>query len=53
MINKDQLIKELEKEVEIEKVNYNFLEENDYVKRGISLGRVNGLLTAINIILTR
>lgn len=48
-----QLVKELEKEVEIEKVKYNFLEESDYVKRGIALGRINGLLTAINVILTK
>lgn len=50
---KTQLVQELEKEVELEKIKYSLLKEDDFALRGISLGRINGLLTAINVILTK
>ena len=45
-MNKKQLIKNLEKEIEQEKKELELVDSNDYVKQGIIAGRINGLLRA-------
>lgn len=43
---KQKILEKLQKEIDKENSKYATLTEKDYVGRGISLGRVNGLLTA-------
>ena len=48
--DRQNILDRIKKEIDIQNINYNSLKDNDYVSRGICLGRINGLLTAKIII---
>ena len=49
-MNKKVLIATLQKEVKELEIYYDSIKESDYVERGITLGKINAFLKAINYI---
>lgn len=45
-MNKQEVLDKIQNEINHEQNHLSEIDENDYVERGITLGRINGLLTA-------
>ena len=50
-MSKEEILKKLDEEIEKEKEHLKNVDEKDYIEQGITLGKINGLLTAKLIVL--
>lgn len=43
-----ELRKEIQHQIDVENERYKHIKENDYVQRGLTLGKISGLQTALS-----